>query len=172
MHEGERGGKVAGGDTGTTHRFAWREMEVEAAGRGYIRARLIVSFDGAATTARKSGGDSSGARSLTGGVGTEVKETTGWQQLAEGPYLRLSRRGCAKTGFRIGRGSQFRWVGGGGSGGSRWWVDIRARLMISFAGAATKARKRGGDSSGALSSTGWVEAGWRWEWRRQQVDDN
>jgi len=145
---------------------------VEAAGRGYIRARLIVSFDGAATTARKSGGDSSGARSLTGGVGTEVKETTGWQQLAEGPYLRLSRRGCAKTGFRIGRGSQFRWVGGGGSGGSRWWVDIRARLMISFAGAATKARKRGGDSSGALSSTGWVEAGWRWEWRRQQVDDN
>jgi len=39
MHERERGGKVAGGDIGKTHRFGRRELEVEAAGRGLTVGR-------------------------------------------------------------------------------------------------------------------------------------
>jgi len=48
---------------GTTHIFAWVEGD---GSEDSSRARLIVSFAGAATTARRSGRDSSGAHSSTG----------------------------------------------------------------------------------------------------------
>ena len=81
---------MAGGNTSTTHISAW--VEGDGSG-GSSRARLIVSFGGTATRARKSGCDSSGARSLAGCVRAGVEEANGWRQLSEGLYLRSPMRG-------------------------------------------------------------------------------
>jgi len=95
MHEGERGGEVAGGDTGTTHLLAWVEGDESGGSRWWVdcRARLIVSFSEAWTTSTKCGGDPSEARSLAGWVEAGMKATCR-RKLAEGPYLSLLRRGC------------------------------------------------------------------------------
>ena len=95
---------MAGGDIGTAHIFAWVEGGESGGRRWWVdcRARLIIWFAEDGTTSRKSRGDSSGVHSLAVWVEVGVEEATGRRQLAEGPYLRLPRRGCKSWGYDSG----------------------------------------------------------------------